>query len=176
MKRIFALCLALLLFIAIPCEAFAELPDFAAMSDEELQELVNAARNELARRGLAAEEGTVIYDEDGIQIYLTGKQYVEDYGDSSTLYVEVVIINDSDKDIGIMMESSTINGWEIYGWGTDDISAGKKKKAEFEFNASDADVFAIEEVEDIEMQMNIYDSETYETIKKLDPITINFGQ
>lgn len=176
MKRIFALCLALLMFIAIPCEAFADLPDFAAMSDEELQELVNAARNELARRVMAAEENTVLYDQGGIQIYLTGKQYVEDYGDSSSLYLEVVIINDSDKNIGIMMASSSINGWEIYGWGTDGISAGKKKKAEFEFNASDADVFAIEEVEDLEMQMNIYDGDTYETISKLDPITVSFGQ
>ena len=174
MKKLFALFLAILMFVAIPCEAFADLPDLAAMADDELQELINAARNELTRRGLKAEENTVLYDQDGIQIYLTGKKYVEDYGDSSELYVEVVIINDSDNDIGILMDSATINGWEIYGWGTDDISAGKKKKAEFEFLASDADVFSIEEVEDLEMKMNIYDCNSYDTIARLDPVTIYF--
>lgn len=176
MKKIFAFVLAVMMFIAIPCEAFADLPDFAAMSDEELQELVNAARNELARRVLSAEENTVLYDQDGVQIYLTGKQRVESYGDSATLYVEVIIINDTDKNIGIMMDSSSINGWDVYGWGDSGISAGKKKKAEFEFNAHEADVFALEEVEDLEMKMNIYDEDTYDTIKALDPVTISFGK
>ncbi len=176
MKKIFALALALLLFIAIPCEAFAEMPDFSAMTEDELLELINHARNELTARSLKAEENTVLYDQDGIQIYLTGKKSFNAYEDTSYLYLEAVIINDSERNIGVSVDSASINGWEVTGWGISDVSASKKKRDNFEFYTSDADVFDIGEIEELEVTLHIYDCDSYETFKKIDPIIITLDQ
>lgn len=175
MKRIFALCLALLMFIAIPCEAFAVAPEMSEVSEEVLIDFINKARNELARRGLVAAENTVLVDQDGVQVYMTGNNKVEVYDDSAYLYMEVVIINDSDKDIAVVEEDASVNGWEVTFFGIGGVSAGKKKKDSFEFVISDADISSLEEIEDIEMNLKIIDENAYETVSAADGVRVYFN-
>ncbi len=176
MKKIFALVLAVLLFVAIPCEAFAEVPDFSAMSDEELHALINASRNELAARELIAGENVLLFDQEGVQVFMTGNNSIDDYGNSVELNIEVVIINDSEYDIALVDDSTSVNGWEVMFYGVGGVSAGKKKKAELELEISDASISTLEEVEDIEFVFQILDEDSYDVICTLDPITVVFDQ
>ena len=175
MKKYVSIFLALLLLIAIPCEAFAE-NDFSAMSDEELRELFDAARNELASRSLKAEADTVLFDQGGVQAYLTGKYEINDYGDTVELDLEVVILNDSDHELYLDCDGSTVNGWEVMGWGISGISAGKKKKDNIELTISDASISTYEEVEDIEFVFTLFDAITYDVIDSIDPVIVFFGE
>ena len=46
--------------------------DLSKFSDDDLRAALSAIRNELTRRSLVTDEKTVIFDQDGIQVYLTG--------------------------------------------------------------------------------------------------------
>lgn len=170
MKKLLSIVLALILLVAIPCEAFAE-NDLSALSDEELAALITDARMELAKRSLKAVADTVLFEKDGVTVYTTGNNTFEDYGDSQYLNVEVVVINDSDKKIAIVDDGASVNGWEVQYYGIGDISAGKKKRGNIEFVVSDAGISAMEEIDDIEVTFQILDEDSYEVICTLDPVT-----
>lgn len=172
MKKIIALALSLLLLIAIPCEAFAELPDFAAMSDEELKEIVDAARNELAIRGLNLKEDTLLFEQDGVQVFLTGEHIFNDYGENKSLEIEVIMINDSEYTLSLSGDYASMNGWSVYFYGFGGVAPGKKKKATIEFDADMAEVETFEEIEDVEVTFRLFDEVGYETVATIDPVTI----
>lgn len=176
MKKIFALMLALLLLVAIPCEAFAEMPDFSAMSDEELHALIDAARNEMAARELKAGENVLLFEEDGVQVYMTGNNRAEDYGESAYLYIEVVVINDSGRQIAIVDDGASVNGWNVTFFGFGGVSAGKKKKGDLELVISDASITTLDEVEDVEIVLQLLDEDSWNVLCTLDPITVLFGE
>lgn len=165
---------ALVFASAIPLEAFAELPVFSAMTDEELHDLINGARNELKTRELNAEADMILFEQDGITVYLTGEY--ETYGSDST-YVDlkVIVVNDSDKDVNIQVDSVTVNGWDVYGSGISGITAGHKKKGELGLKIDDADITTFEEIEEVEFNLYIYDSTAWERISTVDPITVHFN-
>ena len=50
--------------------------DLSKFSDDDLRAALSAIRNELTRRSLVTDEKTVIFDQDGIQVYLTGEYEV----------------------------------------------------------------------------------------------------
>lgn len=176
MKKLLALVFALLMLAAIPCEAFAEVPDFSAMSDEELHALFDAARNEIAARGLAAGDDTLLFEQDGVQVYMTGNNTIDDYGDTVELNIEVIIINDSAYDIALVDDTTSVNGWVVMFYGVGGVSAGKKKKDFIELVISDASISTLEEVEDIEFVFRLLDENSYSAIGTTDPITVVFNQ
>lgn len=126
MKRFVSVFLVVLLAFSTSF-ALAEGMDFASMSDDALRALVDAARNELAKRELTAAENTVLFEQNGVKVYLTGA-YDLSY-DNAYLSLEAVVVNDSDKKVNVSVDTACINGWDVYGSGIGDISAGKKKKA-----------------------------------------------
>ena len=174
MKRIAFTLLALVMLFtaAFPCAASAEAPDFSAASEVEILEVLNAIRNELVSRNLIQHEDLVLVDENGVKVYLTGKYEIEEYS-SGSIYVELeaVVINDTDKKIGVRTDSSSVNGWDVDSSGISDISAGKKKKGEIELKISDADISTYEEIEDVELTMLVYDGENFQTMFITQPIT-----
>ena len=174
MRRIAFTFLALvMLFTAVfPCAAFAEAPDFSAATVDEILEVLNAIRNELVSRDLVQREDVVLIDENDVKLYLTGKYEIEEYS-SGTVYIELeaVVVNNTDKKIGVRPDSSSVNGWDVDYSGISDVSAGKKKKGEIELKISDADISTFEEIEDVELTMLVYDGENYQTIFITQPIT-----
>ena len=178
MKRIALTLLALVVLFSafFPCSAFAEAPDLSDMTDEELHALIDAARNELTSREMKAAENTVLFEQEGVQVYMTGNNRTENYGDSAYLYVEVIIINDSDKDIALVDKSVCVNGWEVMFFGVGGVSAGKKKKDEIELVISDASISSLEEVEDVEFVFQLVDENAYNIICTADPVTVHFDQ
>ena len=168
MKRLISLVLVLLLMI--PVIAYAE--DYSAWETEQLRETQNAIRNELLSRELIAAKDTILIDQDGVKLYLTGDyEFSGDY-----LRLNCVLINNTDKEISIDFEAVSINGWEVYGSGTGSVSAGKKKKDTLTFNAADAEVTEYEQIEEIEIKMYIYDSGSWERIATLNTVTLAFGK
>jgi len=172
MKKILALVMVL---VCIFCWGFASAEglDFASMSDEQLQAIIDGAKAELSSRNGGAVADGVLIDQDGVKVYLTGEYEVWGY-DSFYLSLEAIIENNSDRGISVDFMSASINGWEVYGSGIYDTGSGKKQKGVFEFNLSDAGISTYEEVEEIEMNFYFFDSESYDTIKEFDPITLTF--
>lgn len=175
MKRLFTL-LMVLLFAATALPAFAEGTDLAAMTDEELHSLIDAYRNELTRRELVAGEKVVLFEQDGISVYLTGEYKV--YGnDDKFLTLEVVVINDGDVEISISADDYhlCINGWDCFTNGIGKVPAGKKLKGELSINLSHAEISTYEEIEDIEFSFIVSDAETFKELFTTDPVTVHFN-
>ena len=171
MKRIFGIILTLALIFT--CTASAETAlDYAVLSDEQLHEIIDAARNELAKRELTMAEDTVLFEQDGVTVYLTGNYEVWGY-DNSYLDIEAVVVNDSDKLVSILIDIASINGWDVYSSGIPETSAGKKQKGILEFLLTDAEISTYEEVEEIEVNFTLYDSENWEIISTIEGIVIH---
>lgn len=174
MKRIIAFLLAALL-MCLFCAAGAEGTDFAVMSDDELHALVDGARNELAKRELTAAEGTVLFEQEGVTVYLTGEHEVK----SGYLDLEAVVVNDRDCTVAIAVNSASINGWNVFSGGIGETSPGKKQKGMLSFSLEDASLSSfeeIEEIEEIELSIDLIDEDTYESIAETsEPITLHFN-
>lgn len=172
MKRIIATLLLIALFLTAN-PTFAEGLDFASMNDEQLQAIIDGAKAELSNRNGNSSTSDVLIDQNGIKMYMTGNHEI--WGSDDYYYdMEVVVENNSDKPISIDFESASINGWEVYASGVYDTGAGKKQKGNLEFKISDADISSIEEIEEMELFFYIFDNESYNTLYKLDPITLVF--
>lgn len=173
MKKLLVLLLAVLL--AFCGVATAEL-DYSSMTDDELHAAINAARNELVRRELIAAKDVVIVDQDGVQMYMTGNNEVNvlDNGDA-WLYIEFVVVNDADISINLLVEQSTVNGWDVHGDGMGATSAGAKQKVRMRMKVSDGEVTSLEEIEDIVVAYTLFDSDNSKTIGKTEPVTIHFN-
>lgn len=169
MKKLPALFLVLILLFST---CFAEGLDYSSMTDAQLHDIVDAARNELAKRELTTAGNTVLLDQDGVQVYLTGDYTIT--GSSKYLVLDVVVINDSDKNISVSIDSDcSINGWAVSTMGCGETPAGKKKRAELSFKLSDAGISTYEEIEDIEMTLYLYDMDKWETVSRTETITLH---
>ena len=128
MKKLLIVLLVLTVFCS---SAFAADLDWANMTDDEINAIIAAGQAELASRSpapadgaLHMTEGTVLVDQGGILVTLTGN--IETMG--TMMQLEVIIENNSSEPIYLNVTGSTINGWEVFGVGVADIGAGKKKK------------------------------------------------
>lgn len=173
MRRFMALLLAALFLVT--AAAAAENMDFASMSDEELHSIIDGARSELTKRELVAAEDVVLFEQDGVTVYLTGNH--DTYGDDSVyLELEVVVVNDADQSLGVGIDSASINGWNVFGGGIPGTDAGKKQKGSLLFCISDAEAYSFEEIEDIELDFYVYSEETYETVFSVDTVALHFEE
>ena len=168
----------LIFSLAFPLEAFAELTDFSSMTEEELHELINGARNELTLRELVFDKDTVLIDQDGVKVYLTGNYKVNEFyypDDLVSVTFEAVIINETDTTISVNFDSATVNGWDVSYNGIGDITAGHKKKDNLELYISEADITTYEEIEEVIFDLYVYDSDNWDTLFSPDPITVQFN-
>lgn len=163
MKKLLALILALILSCSV---AFAAVPDISGCTDAELQQLIDLARNRLYVNALKIEKDAVLVDRDGILLYMTGEYHT--WGSSNVyLTINCVLVNNNKFEVSVGFETSSINGWEVYGSGTGSCEAGKKKKVELEFELTDADIKTVEEIEDITFSLYTYNSTDWKTMSKL---------
>lgn len=171
MKKLISALLVALMLLSVTL-AVAEGIDFASMTDDELLAVIDGARNEQAKRILTAAADTVIVDQDGVTIYLTGNNRIDEYGPE--LFIEAVVVNDTDKNIDVYVDSASVNGWNVEAYGITETSAGKKQKGEFSAYLDDAEVSTIEEIEEIELELYIADADEIERISENIPVTLNF--
>jgi len=159
----------ILVLVTLFCTAaVAEGIDLSVMTEEELKALIDEARLELVKYHPEAAEGTILYEDENITITYTGPLELDEYG---YLYVPVIVENHSDKNLSVILQNVSCNGWAIYD-GFFDVPANKKAKEQAYFMdaATDAELTTAEDVQDIEADLQYNDTDTYERV--IDPIHV----
>ncbi len=156
----------------------AEGIDYASLSDDELHLVISKARNELAKRELNAEKDAVLFEQDGVTVYLTGKDsFEEDKYDLeyAPLKIGVILINDSDRNIGVNLKNPAVNGWDVSSSLAPSVSANKKAKGVIELNVFDAEITSLDDLEELEVSFELYDTDSYDTFAEVGPVTLHFN-
>jgi len=171
MKKILGVFLAIVLFCST---ALAAGTDYSSMTVEELQTVIDAARNALLTKTAQSDGKLFIMDDpNGLQIYLTGKGEKNWLGSYD---LEIIVINNGKSAVSISFDNIVINGWETNAFGSQvqDVGAGKKKKDSIPLSFDDTDISSISEVEEVEITFHTFDPSTYKTNGKFGPITIYY--
>lgn len=164
MKKLFCILFASLMILSA---ASAEM-DLKSMTNEELLAILSAVQNELYERNHTNDSKLVLFDQDGMQVYLTG--ITQEYG---YLKFEAVFINDTDRTLSIHNKSCTLNGWDVYCGIIGSTSAHSKKKDTFSINMEDADITKIADFQTITWDFYAFDSDQFESIE-IGKVTLSF--
>ena len=160
MKRLIGLCLAMVLLFS-----FASASEYSSLSDADLRAQFDAIRNELMERGLIAAKNTVLFDQEGIKIYINDAPYVEEsMFMGKQLIIPVIIVNDSEQSIDIIATDSSVNGWTTDAYISGEVPKGKKAKSQFKFELEDTDVSTMEDFVDAEFSLRVYDGTAWKEI------------
>lgn len=113
--------------------------------------------------------GTELYNEGGIRI--VGKTVDENsfWGTAILLYME----NTSGTNVGIQCTNMSINGFMMTPYFSCNVYDGKKSINDITIMSSELEENGIESIDKVELQFNIYDVVTFDTIADSDPITFS---
>lgn len=171
MKRVILLAVILLLSVVFAAAAEINVVD---LTDDELHDVINRASAELEQRTLAADpKNTVIFDELGTTITVTGYEVKDKAYYKSTLVLYITIVDSMDIGIEGSIDVAAINGWEVDSTGYIEISAWHKKKDELKFDLAGADVESADQLETLEINFTYTISGLY-TFTDTKPVTIYF--
>lgn len=173
MKKAWLILLVLVL-CAVSAAACAE--EFLEMTDEQLKAQFDAIRLELAARGMRAENGTVIVDQKGFQMYIDGDIRIEkpESGDGIlSLYIPVAIVNNSSYKLTVLVEDASVNGWSESG-GKDflPVPAKKTSRGNLTFTLRSAGIEKLSDLTDVEFSLVVYDYASGKDIIATKPITV----
>lgn len=168
MKRLVSMLLCLVMLIS--STALAEI-DYASMTSEELEQLIADAQAELDRRGGNEQDpdgfyaDRVLFDIEGVRMYLTGEYTVKESFGNMRFYVEVVVENNSTQELGCMPSGSfSVNGWTGK-WDAPSIPpAGNKTKGKLTFDMEAASISTFEEIKEVEFGLRVYETKNYRDI------------
>lgn len=165
MKKSFILILTLLLVLSVsacskPVEnsSSADIASTASTEENKFSAPLGTFRKK------AQINETVLFDENNVKITATGLVY-----DSYDVEVEVLLENNTDKDLSFACGSSgyscnSINGYMIQdGYMFCDVAAGKKARDTVSFSYDELMICGITEIADIELGFNIYDHDYNDT-------------
>jgi len=110
----------------------------------------------------------VVLDQGGIKVTLKSLDMESTWGPTISLQIE----NNSDKAVSVQSMGSSVNGVMISTWFSCDIGIGKKANTELSYMTEDLDRAGITVIKDIEFYLNVYDTETYDTIFDSDMIKV----
>lgn len=133
-------------------------------------DLVEIQTSEYENMDVTADNvGAELYNENGVRI--VGKYVDEDsfWGAAVILYIE----NNTGRDITVSCEDLSVNGFMVDSWFGCDVVAGKKAVDDITLTSSTMEENDITSIDDIEVVFTAYDSNTYSTIFKSDPITFS---
>ena len=174
MRKLVAI-LACLVFM-FSC-AMAE--DYSKMSDEELQGIIDAIRSELLLREPSFGENYLLYDENDIQIYLTGTYSARAHSfDKDVVVIEfdAILINNSGNDVYLDIEDCYVNGWSASSSSEiGSVKAGKKAKGAIRVNSSAVTEKGVgTELEEIEWTFRFIDPDNYKNLTEKTEKTVRF--
>lgn len=135
-------------------------------TDDVTEEGVTATTTEKVSKPTIEE--AVVFDEGGVKI--TAKEYVTDsiWGDG----IKFLIENETDKNLTVGCDALIVNDYMISDLFVTDVAAGKKTNETMTLSSSQLKAAGIDVIGQIEVYFHIYDSDTYDTIKNTDCITI----
>ena len=117
-----------------------------------------------------------IFEQDGINVYLTGE--VVDEG-LQFLRMEAIIENDSDKNIRVCY-NGVANGWSVnnsvMGGSKATVNAGSKAKSYIWLLYDDLDIASYNDLETLSLTFTVEDSDDNSALFTLGPISIALGE
>lgn len=169
MKKLAAIILIALLII--PTAYAIEWKD---MTDEEIIAEINKAKAELLIRGLIGVDGNItVVDESGITIVITSLSLDTSYwAYNPALFIDYIIVNESDDDHDCYIDNLAINGWEVDTVGYCSAAAGHKAKGTIKVDAKSADIAVFDDIEALEISFIYEDKNGY---KHTPPVTVYFN-
>jgi hypothetical protein len=152
--------------------------DLSALTDDELDALINAAYTERYTRDLPSygkgiDDGAVIVDENGLRIALFDVSYDAEYG--HMLRFDALVENNLGVPIGISVMNATADGQEVDGVGIFGIEHGATAPDYFYFTPLDVDAdpdHVLENVEVLSFDFGVWNYDTYEDLFEV-PVTLN---
>lgn len=115
------------------------------------------------------EEGNVIYDENGIKVVTQGLDKESNLmGPELCVYME----NKTEQNITVQVDEVSVNGYMMDPLFSSDIISGKKALDGITFLKSKLEENQITDITEIELVLNIFDSDNWETIQKTETIKI----
>lgn len=163
MKRLVSCIIIMLMLFSI---SYAE--DYSAMTVDELHNIQDSVRNELLKRDLVASEKTLLFENEGVTIYLTG-EHSDFLGD---LRLNTITINDTDKEFSIVPELS-VNGWDVSCVWDLEANPKKKSKGHIDIKIGGADISTYEELEEIVFRFSYWFENGNHT--HAEPLTVQFN-
>ncbi len=153
MKRFLAVILSALM---LSSACFGADPDYASMSDAELNAVIDAAKAELAKREeLAAESKTelVLADVRGMKLVLTGKAKIDEY---DYLVLKGTLYNNSDETLSFGMSDAYINGWSTNPTlSPNSLAPGTKAKCKIRMYCEGI-VKKVKKIDDVVVSMSVF--------------------
>ena len=167
MKKVLVAILALFMLFGSTV-GFAEGIDLSGMSEEELKNLIDAARLEMTKYHPVIEEGMILYEDENIKMTYTGTMEIDMF---DQLVLKVIVENNSEHNLIISCGNVSCNGWSIWD-ASIDVPAKKKAKTELTFMdaVESAELTAVEDVQDIECDIYYFDEDTWENI--IEPVHV----
>lgn len=161
MKKIILIILTLALILT-PILSFAT--DYTVLTDDDLLNELNQIRAELLKRTINPDK--ILCESDGVTISLRGEIEEKDSYRGKSLVLNYTAVNNSEKQMGLIVKEICVNGWEIALMDSITLDAGKKTMGNFEISDiySKVDFTSLEEIEDIEFYYYTFDAVTYYTI------------
>lgn len=168
MKKLFSLIMAVVLCACSVC--YAEGIDFSALSTEELHQLFDGVRNELVKRELVAAENLLVFDQDGVALYLTGEVTYS----GGWLNVGAVLVNNTENEICLGEIDMCVNGFATGMSGITDVPAGKSKAGKMQIMVTDV-LSSAEDLKTIESGFRAFDRMSGKNYMQTEVITIHFN-
>jgi len=105
------------------------------------------------------DEGLVLFDQDGVKVYLTGDftEYTNAVG------VNCVVVNNTNAAITVMYDG-TLNGWTIGNYYLTEVMPNSKAKDDMAFMMDDFEISTGDDIETMDLVFEVRDAETYDTM------------
>ena len=111
--------------------------------------------------------GTELYNENGVRIVGT---YVDEnsfWGAGIKLYIE----NNSGRDLEIQCDNMSVNGYMMTPYFSCRVNNGRRALSEITLMQDELESNGIDKIESAELNFNLYDPDTYETVAPSGPVT-----
>lgn len=105
-------------------------------------------------------EEQVIYDEHDIKVTASGLDFDDIWGPS----IEVLIENNSKKDVTVQADYCIVNDLMTDTMFSSDVASGKKANDTITMLYSDLELEQLNDIQEIELVLNIIDTDTYDTL------------
>ena len=113
-------------------------------------------------------EEQVIFEEKDIKVTVTGINYDGWFGPE----VKVLIENNSSKNITVQALECAVNGMMTETLFSTDVAAGKKANDSITLSSSNLENGNVKTIKEIEVKLNVFDSDSWDDIVKSDLISI----
>ena len=108
-------------------------------------------------------DDVILFQDAGVTVTAT-ELYYESYGDDIYPAVKVLIENGSASDISLSVDYCAVNGISTNAYLSDSVTAGKKANSSIELDSTDFANAGFTTIDDLQIQMSVYDPESYDTL------------